>query len=115
MTAAEKDKSRQVLALFAEYLAEKKDIYVAELDEVGFVLLHDLREDFFERNVVCPDAKALFEALQDLWEADYLFVTGLENGCEDFDSSEESLTDRQREAREEIRKVRRQKLAEILK
>ena len=114
MTTLEQDRGRQVVEIFADYLAEKKDIYVTVIEELGFVLLRDLRGDFFDGNVVCQKAERLFEELQELWEADYLFHTGLLNGCEDFNSSEESLTSIQREEREQIRRERRQKLAAIL-
>ena len=114
MTAIDRDRGRRVIALFADYLAEKEDIYITELEGLGFVILHDLQGDLFERNVVCRDARKLFEALQELWEADFLFFKGMENGCEDFDSSEESLTIEQRDERDLVRRERYQALETIL-
>ena len=113
-TEEEDERCRQVIELFADFLVEKQNICIARAEGCGYIVLLDITGGYFESSRICSQAEALYKELIRIWEVEYLFRTGMEHGCSDFETSEEALTEEQRAYWEEKRSSYRSALERIL-
>lgn len=113
ITKEEDERCQRMIRLFEDFLQKREGLCVVRTERYGYVVLLGARSNSFEENVICRNAKEIYDELMRIWEVDYLYETGMENGCEDFDSSEENMTPAQREYRDKVRHYYGSKAEEI--
>ena len=115
LTAEEDARCRQIVeVLFADYLKNRENLCVTKTERYGYLVLIWIGEETFETSAICRSAEELYEELLRSWELDYLYQTGLENGCEDYETSGEGMTAEQQAYREEVREHYRKGMEEIM-
>ena len=102
LSQLEDARCRLVLDAFAEYLSQKEEFCVVRTERYGYVILSDIVEDYFESNIICCTAEDLYQELYHRSRLDFLYQSGVENGCSTFEESEQSLTETQKKKWREI-------------
>lgn len=114
MTEKEDQKCKRVLELFQNFLNKQEGTCILKTERYGYVVLYDIAHSSFGYNAICRDAEDLFEEIMQVWNLEYLYKAGMQNDCDDFDTSEKMLSPEQREYWKKAQRYYNKKLDEIL-
>ena len=115
MGKAEDKRCGQVAELFRPFLDSLGDACIVRAERFGYIVLAYFVDGRFEDNDVFDNAQDLFDFLVDKWHFRWICDKAKENGVEEFEDYEDSLTGEQKKEREHILTGYRQAFEKIVK
>ncbi len=115
MNREEDKRCEQIAELFQPFLDSLGDACIVREQRFGYIVLAYFVDGRFEDNDVFDNAQNLFDFLVDKWHFRRLCDKAKENGVEEFEDYEDSLTGEQRKEREQILTGYRQAFERIMK
>lgn len=115
MSIVEDERCRQIAELFQPFILELGDCCIVRNDRFGYIVLTYFVGGRFEDNDVFDNAPELFEFLYSLWYFHWIYNKAEENGVQEYEDYERTLTKAQREERTQIGEKYRRAFKQIMK